>query len=185
MAIVSKLLVIVFAMFMMSSISRPLTYSGYDVLFHAAAVTIFPSDTSAWLWLKSQSYNESGFNPNARSNVGAQGLMQIMPGTNAGLGNGNVLDPTYAINAGARYDLICQHYFRAADSLNRWELGFAGYNAGPGNILKAQLLTKNQGGNPNNWNEVVLHQITRPSSIIQTTEYVERISTDFTKLGGK
>ena len=46
---------------------------------------------------------ESGFNPNAGSGAGARGLTQLMPGTAAGLGVTNVLDPVQSLNGGAKY----------------------------------------------------------------------------------
>ena len=56
--------------------------SVYDHLFKAA------SATTGWDWklIAAQSFQESGFDPNARSWAGAQGLMQLMPKTAAGLG---------------------------------------------------------------------------------------------------
>jgi soluble lytic murein transglycosylase-like protein len=72
---------------------------------------------------------ESGFDPNATSTAGAQGLMQLMPSTAASLGVTNPFDPTQSIDAGARY--LRGQIDRFGGDVS---LGLAAYNAGAGAV---------------------------------------------------
>lgn len=72
---------------------------------------------------------ESGGNPAAVSAAGAQGLMQLMPGTTASCGITNAFDPEQNVDCGTRYlhGLLARYN-------NNIELAVAAYNAGPGAV---------------------------------------------------
>lgn len=73
---------------------------------------------------------ESGFKTTAVSHAGAQGLMQLMPGTARGLGVRNSFDPAQAVDGAAR---LLRSHLRAFGST---ELALAAYNAGAGAVRK-------------------------------------------------
>jgi soluble lytic murein transglycosylase-like protein len=75
--------------------------------------------------------NESGFNPMAHSNAGAQGLMQLMPRTAASFGVSDPYDPEQNIRGGARYLRALLRQFGGCV-----ERAVAAYNAGPAAVAK-------------------------------------------------
>lgn len=81
---------------------------------------------------------ESGFNPNALSSAGAEGIAQFMPGTAKGLGI-NPWDPTQALKGAA--DLMRSYIAKYGG----WPQALAAYNAGPNVLSTSGELS----GNPN------------------------------------
>lgn len=99
----------------------------YDELIERVsnAVTLDPA------LIKSVMQAESAFNPQALSKKGAQGLMQLMPGTARRYGVTQILDPQQNVLAGSRY---LRDLMRQFDGDVR--LALAGYNAGENAVLK-------------------------------------------------
>ena len=114
--------------------------TAYVALIEKAATTC--SILSAPL-LAAQFYQESGFNPNAVSDTGAEGITQFEPGTwtswaspSDGDGKENPFNPADEIPAAARYDcaLAQQTSKVPGDAVGNM---LAAYNAGPGAVLSA------------------------------------------------
>lgn len=81
--------------------------------------------------MKAMMHTESAFNPNARSPVGAQGLMQLMPATARRFKVSNPWNPADNIEGSAKYIAWLMRRFN-----NNVEFAVAGYNAGEGNVDK-------------------------------------------------
>ena len=87
-------------------------------------------------------WTESRYNSLARSNAGAVGLAQLMPGTAGDLGVANRYDPVASIEGGARY------LRQMLDRFGSVYLAVAAYNAGPGAVARARGIPLN-GETPN------------------------------------
>lgn len=74
---------------------------------------------------------ESKFNPTARSHMGAQGLMQLVPKTGRWMGASNLMNPAQNIMAGAKYLRYLHDEFNGNETKV-----IAAYNAGEGNVRR-------------------------------------------------
>jgi extracellular solute-binding protein, family 3 len=144
--------------------------SVYDDYFRDAA------RTTGWDWrlIAAQCYQESGFDPNAQSGAGAQGLMQLMPATAASVGLADVYAPKENIQAAARYIKVLQRSFASIrDRYERIHFILAAYNAGSGHIKDAQALARKYGKNPDSWNDVSFFVQALSTSKYYTDEVVK------------
>lgn len=127
--------------------------SRYDHLFmkHSRAIR--------WDWklMAAQCYQESTFDPNAKSWAGACGLMQIMPGTAdmLGLPRSKMFDPESNIEAAARFlGQLDRKFSDIGDRQERISFILAGYNGGPHHVRDAMALARRDGHNASRWREV-------------------------------
>ncbi|WP_341501767.1 membrane-bound lytic murein transglycosylase MltF [Gallaecimonas sp. GXIMD4217] len=108
-----------------------------------------------WRLLAAMSYQESHWNPMARSVTGVRGLMMLTLATADYLDIDNRLDPEQSISGGARY--LEGLMARLPDAIPQEEkiwFAMAAYNVGLGHIMDARRITKQRGGNPNAWADV-------------------------------
>jgi len=129
------------------------------------------------MMLAAQGYQESTLNQDAKSAVGAIGVMQLMPATGAELKVGDIHQAEANIHAGAKYmDQLMTKYFKDAnfDAQNRTLFAFASYNTGPGNISRMRKEAVKRGLDPDQWfNNVEI--VTAEKIGIETTTYVRNI----------
>lgn len=171
--------------------------SHYDKYFQMYA----PLARWDWRLMAAQCYQESAFDPQARSWAGAAGLMQIMPGTakHIGLPLAQIHEPGPNIAAAARYIRELDGYFTdISDHNERINFVLASYNGGQRHIRDAMNLTRKHGMNPHRWADVS-HFVQRLSSPqyyndplvkygymrgSETVDYVARIRNRWIQYGG-
>jgi soluble lytic murein transglycosylase-like protein len=135
-------------------------------------------DLPYWRLWKAQLYQESRLDPAAVSHAGARGLAQFMPATwdevSRELSLHGSPHDDLAIDAGAYYMAKLRRVWRRdRTSVERNALAQASYNAGAGNVLKAQTFC----GGARLWPTVAecLHLVTGPKNALETKTYVARI----------
>lgn len=150
----------------------------YDTLIKQAVERHLPGYD--WRMYKAQLYQESKLNPKAVSPAGAGGIAQFMQATwedvapRAGYADADRFDPEASIMVGAFYmaELI-KKWKSPRPEIDRHCLAMASYNAGFGNVLKAQK----KAGNPALFAEIItaLPEVTGAKNSQETTTYVRRI----------
>jgi membrane-bound lytic murein transglycosylase F len=122
--------------------------SEYDDIIREEAKAI------GWDWrlLAALIYQESEFDPHAKSWAGAQGLMQLMPATAREFGAHNRRNPKENIAAGVRYLKWLWDYWKdIPDSTERIKFVLGSFNVGQGHVEDARKLTEKYGSDPNIW----------------------------------
>lgn len=126
-------------------------FSVYDAFFkkHAQAAGL------DWRLVASVCYAESGYDPNAISNAGARGLMQLMPDVAKELGVTDCYDPEQNIRGGTRLlQRLMKDFAGIPNPEERTKFALAAYNAGVGHIRDAQALTRKYGRDATRWADV-------------------------------
>ncbi|MCP3687940.1 MAG: transglycosylase SLT domain-containing protein, partial [Gammaproteobacteria bacterium] len=107
-----------------------------------------------WRLITAQMFQESGFNPRAKSPSGARGLMQLMPRTARSMGVRKIDDPDHSILGGVKYmDWLRDRFDNELPIAERLWFSLAAYNAGAGHVHDARRLAKSLGHDPDLWFE--------------------------------
>lgn len=111
-----------------------------------------------WRLLAAMGYQESLWDPDARSPTGVRGLMMLTLPTARFVGVTNRVDPAQSIAGGARY-LVWVRDQLSTDipEPDRTWFALAAYNVGLGHLDDARILTRNNGRDPNRWIDVKDH----------------------------
>jgi membrane-bound lytic murein transglycosylase MltF len=107
-----------------------------------------------YLLMAAQGFQESRLDQNAKSHVGAVGVMQVMPATGKEMHTGDIHQVEPNIHAGVKYIrfMVDQYYAKEPmDNLNKVLFAFAAYNAGPARIRQLRQLAAQRGLDPNVW----------------------------------
>ncbi len=105
-----------------------------------------------WRLVVSQMYQESRFDPKAKSWAGALGLMQVLPRTAKELGLSDLHDPEVGLHAGVKYlDWLMKRFEPELNMAERTWFALAAYNAGIGHVRDARRLAARKGWDADRW----------------------------------
>lgn len=108
-----------------------------------------------WTLLAAQAYQESHWNPRAKSPTGVRGIMMLTRNTAESLGVTDRLDAEQSIRGGARYlDRLTGRMPEEIDARERVWFALIAYNVGMGHLHDAQTLARRLGKNPHRLDEI-------------------------------
>ena len=123
----------------------------YETVFQQAAET----HNLPWTLLAVQGYQESHWNPKAKSPTGVRGIMMLTRNTAAELGIRNRLNPTKSIRGGARYlDQMKKRLPEEIQESDRTWFALAAYNVGFGHLRDAMNLARQLEKDPYTWKDL-------------------------------
>ncbi|QDF68474.1 membrane-bound lytic murein transglycosylase MltF [Shewanella sp. SNU WT4] len=113
------------------------------------------ADALDWRKLAATAYQESHWDPRARSPTGVRGMMMLTLPTAKQMGIENRLDAEQSIQGGAKYllDILNRLPSTIPEDQRMW-FALASYNIGMGHVEDARKLTESMGKNPNAWTDV-------------------------------
>jgi membrane-bound lytic murein transglycosylase F len=145
-----------------------------------------------WRIFKAQGMAESNLNSDARSKVGARGIMQLMPSTYKEVRSknpdlGKIDNPEWNIAAGIAYNRqLWTQWKPDTDAGHLMEFMFGSYNAGRGTLLRAQRVARDRALDQRVWPSIqtVAPSVPRWRSI-ETLTYVDRIKANLLRMDDK
>ncbi len=126
-----------------------------------------------WRLLAAISYQESHWNPRARSYTGVRGMMMLTLPTAKQMGIKSRLDVEQSIQGGAKYfkQMLERMPARIQEPDRTW-FALAAYNIGLGHLNDARIITQQQGGDPDRWFDVKLRlPLLRQKKFYKNTKY--------------
>lgn len=109
----------------------------------------------SWQMLAAIAYQESHWDPNATSPTGVRGMMMLTRDTAERMKISNRTDPEQSIKAGSEYlHMLIGQMPQTIPTEDRIWYALAAYNMGLGHLLDVRRLTKQLGGDPDNWLDV-------------------------------
>jgi len=130
-----------------------------------------------WVLMGAQGYQESQLNQQAKSPVGAIGVMQVMPATGKDMNVGDITETEANIHAGIKYmRWMIDHYYgkEPMTPLDKALFAFASYNAGAGRISQLRKEAAKRGYDPNVWFQNVEYVVAEKIGQ-ETVTYVSNI----------